>query len=311
MATQPTKWTAEPATTADKVVIPVTAGADDVDMTKLFPSSFELPLDAGGKAVARREMNTLIGELQQNTYFMQQGGVYDYSADIDYTVGTRVLYNGDLYKCIQDNGVSSTIADPTNTVYWDKFVTQSEVSASLTSAVPIGTILPFGGSTPPNDYLLCDGTAVSRSTYAGLFAAIGTKHGAGDGSTTFNLPNLINKFPRGSGTSNVGTVYPATLPSLVAVSAGEHTHGIYEAGAHSHYTTFNLDHATGDYGNAVFGDEIAYGQTNVGTSVAGQHSHSMTSAGAHTHTVTNQNGVATGTTVLPDSVGVLYIIKYR
>lgn len=60
------------------------------------------------------------------------------------------------------------------------------------SLVPTGTILPFGGTTAPAGYLLCDGSAVSRTTYAALFAVIGTTYGLGDGSTTFNLPQLEN-----------------------------------------------------------------------------------------------------------------------
>ncbi len=53
---------------------------------------------------------------------------------------------------------------------------------------PLGAIVAFGGDTAPTGWLICDGSAISRTTYAALFAAIGTKYGAGDGSTTFNLP---------------------------------------------------------------------------------------------------------------------------
>lgn len=53
---------------------------------------------------------------------------------------------------------------------------------------PVGAIIPYGGSTAPTGWLLCNGAAVSRITYSDLFAVIGTKYGAGDGSTTFNLP---------------------------------------------------------------------------------------------------------------------------
>ena len=57
-------------------------------------------------------------------------------------------------------------------------------------ATPIGAVQPFAGSTAPDGYLLCDGSAVSRTTYDALFEIIGTTYGTGDGSTTFNLPNL-------------------------------------------------------------------------------------------------------------------------
>ena len=68
------------------------------------------------------------------------------------------------------------------------------------------------GSTVPAGYLICNGTAVSRTAYDKLFQAIGTKYGEGDGSTTFNLPNLIDRFLQGSETS--GTVKDAGLPNI-------------------------------------------------------------------------------------------------
>ncbi len=63
--------------------------------------------------------------------------------------------------------------------------------------VPAGTILPFGGSAVPTGFLLCDGKLISRITYTALFEAIGTAWGSGDGSTTFNLPDLRGLFLRG------------------------------------------------------------------------------------------------------------------
>lgn len=60
-----------------------------------------------------------------------------------------------------------------------------------------GTVLPFAGAAAPDGWLLCHGQAVSRATYAVLFAAIGTTYGAGDGSTTFNVPDLRGEFVRG------------------------------------------------------------------------------------------------------------------
>lgn len=67
---------------------------------------------------------------------------------------------------------------------------------------PLGTILPFGSATIPSGWLLCDGTAISRTTYSELFAVIGTAFGSGDGSTTFNLPDLRGEFLRGAGTNS-------------------------------------------------------------------------------------------------------------
>jgi hypothetical protein len=71
-------------------------------------------------------------------------------------------------------------------------------------AVPAGTLSMFAGSSPPTGWLVANGSLVSRTTYASLFAAIGTTWGAGDGSTTFALPDARNRYPRGSGSSAVG-----------------------------------------------------------------------------------------------------------
>lgn len=79
-----------------------------------------------------------------------------------------------------------------------------------------GQLIEFAGNAAPDGFLPCNGAAVSRTTYAALFNVIGTIWGAGDGSTTFNIPNFINKFVKGSSTS--GTVNAESLPN--------HTHNV-------------------------------------------------------------------------------------
>lgn len=64
----------------------------------------------------------------------------------------------------------------------------NNIIAGTNEKTPVGIIAPFGGSTAPAGWLVCDGSAISRTTYADLFAVIGTTYGPGDGSTTFNLP---------------------------------------------------------------------------------------------------------------------------
>jgi microcystin-dependent protein len=68
--------------------------------------------------------------------------------------------------------------------------------------LPPGTIHAFAGTTAPEGWMICDGTAISRTDYAGLFAAIGELWGNGDGSTTFNLPDLEGRFLRGADNSS-------------------------------------------------------------------------------------------------------------
>ena len=66
------------------------------------------------------------------------------------------------------------------------------------TAIPTGAILPYGGQTAPTGYLMCDGSAVSRTTYAALFAVVGSSFGMGDGITTFNVPDYRDRFPFGA-----------------------------------------------------------------------------------------------------------------
>ena len=83
----------------------------------------------------------------------------------------------------------------------------------VAASLPAGTVVAFAAnSTPTGGFLLCNGANVSRTTYANLFAAIGTLYGTGDGSSTFALPNLTDKFIQGSGTS--GTSKSAGLPNI-------------------------------------------------------------------------------------------------
>lgn len=86
--------------------------------------------------------------------------------------------------------------------------------------VPAGTILPFGGATAPAGWLLCDGSAVSRTTYAALFSSISTAWGYGDNSTTFNLPDMRGRFPRGR---DAGVARDPDRVSRTAANTGGNT----------------------------------------------------------------------------------------
>ena len=84
--------------------------------------------------------------------------------------------------------------------------------------VPLGSVHYFAMPEPPAGYLKCDGAAIGRDTYPDLFAAIGTTFGAGDGETTFNLPDMIGRFAEGSATP--GTVKEAGLPNATGTFTG-------------------------------------------------------------------------------------------
>lgn len=104
-----------------------------------------------------------------------------------------------------------------------------------------GTIKLWGAAAAPSGYLLCDGSAVSRTTYAALFAVLGTTFGSGNGSTTFNLPDLRGRAPIGSGTGDAGGATAHALGSktgtethtLIETELPAHTHEVTDPG-HSH-----------------------------------------------------------------------------
>jgi microcystin-dependent protein len=162
-------------------------------------------------------------------------------------------------------------------------------------SVPVGTILMFGGSKAPPGYLLCDGLPVSRTIYAVLFGVLGTRYGIGDGSTTFNLPNLKNRFPVG--------LSPGTAPaSALAQTGGEefHTLTATEIPAHGH-PTGNAN----SYFQATAGE---YAYLTTGSSDSAAYQGAITSAGgsgtgAYVYITPSDNPAGTGTAGLLSLTG--------
>jgi microcystin-dependent protein len=181
-------------------------------------------------------------------------------------------------------------------------LTTKEVGYYAYSLIPEGTILPYGGSSAPPGYLLCDGAAISRTTYARLFAVFGTTYGSGDGLTTFNIPNLQGKIPvgRDAGQTEFDTLGELGGAKTVTLTTGEipaHTHSgtgtTTSAGSHSHTPAagfnFVTTYSSGDDIDTGAGGGIASGnatQSSTSTEPAHTHDYSFTTSstggsGAH------------------------------
>ena len=99
----------------------------------------------------------------------------------------------------------------------------TKINSVLQGLMPSGVILPFGGSSAPTGFLICDGSAVSRTDYANLFDVIGTTYGSGDGSTTFNLPNLSSGvLPSSSTVDVVGNGNALGIVDDISTEAKQH-----------------------------------------------------------------------------------------
>lgn len=123
----------------------------------------------------------------------------------------------------------------------------TKINSVLQGLMPSGVILPFGGSSAPTGFLMCDGSAVSRTTYADLFDVIGTTYGSGDGSTTFNLPNLSSGvLPSSSTVDVVGNGNALGIVDDISTEAKQHNalvvgSGSAFSGARIPFSAFNLN----------------------------------------------------------------------
>jgi microcystin-dependent protein len=127
------------------------------------------------------------------------------------------------------------------------------VATALAALVPAGTISQTARATAPTGYLICDGTAISRTTYSTLFDAIGTAYGVGDNSTTFNIPNLKGRVPVGRDSAQtefdtLGEVGGAKTHTLTTAEMPSHTHDTkpYNTAGSAAYAASNLFISNGD-----------------------------------------------------------------
>ena len=155
---------------------------------------------------------------------------------------------------------------------WGTLVNENFDKIDMASSIT-GVVQLFAGSTAPSGWLICNGQAVSRTTYAALYAVIGTTYGAGDGSTTFNLPDLQGRVPIGASSFHaIGTSGGAEEHTLTIEELPSHTHTLDDItvtsdGAHTHTVT-------------TYTGAFDYGNKN---SAGGKFT--IPSAGSHTHEI--------------------------
>lgn len=144
------------------------------------------------------------------------------------------------------NDISNALTDIINELGSNPKGDAADLTALLALIDPADKIIAVGGSTAPTGWHLCDGTAVSRATYAATFARIGTTYGVGNGTTTFNLPDLRSRFIAGKGTETWSDALAETGGSKDAVAVA-HTHGHSD---HGHGHTISASSSQGTHAHA-------------------------------------------------------------
>lgn len=185
-----------------------------------------------------------------------------------------------------------------NTAWEDVPVPETALPSSLT---PVGTIIMYGASASPTNWLSCNGDAVSRTTYATLFGIIGTTYGTGDGSTTFNLPDLRSRMPVGIGDGGA-----ALTDRSLGDTGGEENVTLTESQLPAH------NHWQGDFGENGFN----FTGNGIETRTSGWAGRSRTDfAGAHGQTTiaqlsTQDAGGGSAHNNLPPFLAINFLIKY-
>jgi microcystin-dependent protein len=232
------------------------------------------------------------------------------------------------------SGASTAAAARTNFDVYSK----AEVDSMVSAALPVAAVIYTADNVAPTGYLKANGAAVSRTTYSALFAAIGTTYGSGDGSTTFNVPDLRGEFIRGLDDGR-GVDTGRTLGSFQADQLESHTHAVdppstttssdahthtvsgttSSNGAHSHEPSAGTGFVASGGGGGFFGSGTSSDPFNsaASTNSTGAHTHTWsgtTSSDSHSHTVNiasfTSGAAGAGTETRPRNVALLACIKF-
>lgn len=162
-----------------------------------------------------------------------------------------------------DLGTVKTLTDVDIVLLNNVLQDVEDLKFAIQQPCPVGLVGLWTDETIPAGWLLCNGAAVSRTNYARLFAKIGTRYGAGDGSTTFNVPDMRDRYPIGAGTNLTGTQVAEQLPNITGATANWSFHsGDTNTGA----LYRSNSGSTGSY--AAGGGTYGYGQINLDASLS-------------------------------------------
>lgn len=249
---------------------------------------------ASGDQVTAQKLIDIVGQ----AYFTSAADTTDNST---LTLGSSKLK-------VKDAGITATQLATDSVItakIQDGAVTAAKLDAGAVSVLmPTASIMPYAGSSAPTGYLLCDGAAISRSTYSTLFGLLATTYGSGDGSSTFNIPDLRGRVIAGQ--DDMGGASANRLTGLTGGVDGDvlggsggaetHTLATSELPAHDHDvdTAVKSNNTNGVAGNYPTG-------TNLSSPSAAQ-------LGANTNSIKNTGGGGAHNNVQPTII-LNYIIK--
>ena len=267
--------------------------SDDTNTGIYFSAADTLDIATGGtrrahfdsNGITIRDRKALRLRDTSNSNFVAIQAPSNVSSDITLTLPNSDGDNGDVLQSDGSGNLSFT---------------------ALPQAVPTGSVHMMATTTAPSGYLKCNGAAVSRTTYADLFAIIGTTHGEGDGSSTFNVPDLRGEFVRGwddsrgvdSGRSFGSSQSSQNLQHNHGVTDPGHNHGINDPG-HIH----QVQYSNSDSGDGVIEES--------GTGLSGQEPTLSATTGITINNATTGISLANsgGSEARPRNIAMMYVIK--